>query len=57
MNADGSNVKRLLKTNSFYARLSPDGKHIAYIAGKFPSNNIFIADPDGTNEINITTQK
>lgn len=54
MNADGTNVKRLLKTNSFYARFSPDGKHIAFISGKFPSNNIFIANADGSGEAQVT---
>ena len=54
MKADGTDVKRLLKTNSFYARFSPDGKRIAFISGKFPENNIFIADADGSNVIKLT---
>lgn len=57
MNADGSNIKRLLKTNSFYAKFSPNGKKIAFISGKFPNSSIFIADADGSNEINLTAQK
>lgn len=57
MNADGSNIKRLLKTNSTYARFSPDGKKIAFLAGKFPKTDIFVANADGSNEINLTAQK
>lgn len=57
MKADGTDVKRLLKTNSFYAKISPDGKKIAFISGKFPSNNIFVANADGSNEKNLTAQK
>ncbi len=57
MDADGSNVKRLLKTNSFYAKYSPDGKRIAFISGKFPDSSIYIANGDGTNEVNLTPQK
>lgn len=54
MNADGSNIKRLLKTNSSYARFSPDGKKIAFISGKFPNTNIFVANADGSNETKVT---
>lgn len=57
MNADGTDIKRLLKTNSFYAKYSPDGKKIAFISGKFPINNIFMANADGSNEINLTARK
>jgi TolB protein len=57
MNADGSGVRRLLKSNSFYAKYSPDGKRIAFISGKFPNTNIFIADRDGANEVNVTAKK
>lgn len=49
MNADGSNLQPIGKINSFYARFSPDGKKIAFVAGKFPGNNIFIAGADGSN--------
>lgn len=57
MRADGTNVRRLLKLNSFYAKFSPDGKRIAFISGKFPVNNIFVAGADGANEINLTAPK
>jgi Tol biopolymer transport system component len=49
MNADGTNLKALAQINSFNARFSPDGKRIAFITGKFPNNNIFIVNPDGSN--------
>ncbi len=49
MNSDGSNLMQLSKINSFFARFSPDGKKIAFISGKFPSNNVFVANADGSN--------
>ena len=56
MNADGSDLKKLGNINSFFARFSPDGKHIAYVSGKFPSTNVFIANADGSNPVQITKQ-
>lgn len=50
MNADGSSVRRLSDIKSFCARYSPDGKKIAFISGKFPTTEIFIADADGRNQ-------
>jgi Tol biopolymer transport system component len=49
MDLDGANLTPVAKINSFYARLSPDGKKIAFISGPFPGNNIFIAHVDGSN--------
>ena len=49
MNADGSDVKRIKDVPSFFARYSPDGKKIAYIAGRFPQTSIMVANADGTN--------
>lgn len=49
INTDGSNLQSIGKISSFYARFSPDGKKIAFIFGKFPSNSIFIAKADGSN--------
>lgn len=54
MKADGTKPKRFLKTNSNYAKLSPKGKKVAYIAGKFQDTKIIVADIDGKNEITIT---
>lgn len=45
---DGSNLKPLADIKSFYARYSPNGKKIAFIIGGFPSNDIYIADADGS---------
>ena len=56
MNADGSNLRKLGNIKSFFARYSPDGKHIAYVSGQFPSTNIFIANPDGSSARQITKQ-
>ena len=55
MNADGSNLKKLSEINSFFARFSPDGKRLAFVAGSFPSNTIYIANADGS-QITKTTK-
>jgi TolB protein len=55
INADGTGLKKLIATpNCVYARISPDGKQIAFISGKFPETYIFIADADGSHPIKIT---
>jgi Tol biopolymer transport system component len=55
MNADGTSLARLAgNINSFFARFSPGGKKIAFIMGKFPSTNIYIANADGSGAIQIT---
>lgn len=54
INVDGSNLTKLANIPSFYARLSPDGKRIAYIAGKFPENAIYIANADGSGAVRVT---
>ena len=57
MNADGSNLKKLgSNIQSFFAKFSPDGKKIAYISGRFPSSNIFVANADGLGAVQITKQ-
>ena len=57
MNLDGSNLTKIGNLNSFYARFSPDGKRIAYIAGKFPETAVYIANADGSNQTNLTAKK
>jgi Tol biopolymer transport system component len=47
---DGSSLTPLSDIKSFFARFSPDGKKIAFISGKFPTSEIFIADADGRNQ-------
>ncbi len=54
MNADGSDIKRLMTANSSYARMSPNGKMIAFIAGRFPATAIYVAGADGSNPVKIT---
>jgi len=56
INADGSDLKKLGNINSFFARFSPDGKHIAYVSGKFPATNVFVANADGSGAVQITKQ-
>jgi Tol biopolymer transport system component len=56
MSADKSNSRKLGNINSFFARFSPDGKRIAFVSGKFPSTNIFIANADGSSPQQITKQ-
>ena len=46
---DGSKNEKLLPLQAFYADYSPDGKRIAYVAGGWPSSNIYVIDySDGT---------
>jgi len=54
MNPDGTKIRRLDAVPSFYARYSPDGKKIVYIAGKFPKTAIVVANADGSNPVTIT---
>lgn len=55
INADGTNLKRLVgNADSFFARWSPNGKHIAYIAGKYPTTEIYLMNKDGRNAVKLT---
>jgi TolB protein len=54
MNADGSRLMKLGSIKSFFSRFSPDGKKIAYVAGKFPATQIYIANADGSGPVQIT---
>ena len=54
MNADGSNLTKIGSTPSYFARYSPDGKRIAYVAGKFPESAIYIANADGSGAVRVT---
>ena len=47
MDADGSISKPLSKFRVSFARFSPDGRRLAFIAGKFPESRIYLADTDG----------
>jgi TolB protein len=54
INVDGSNLAKVGSINSFFARFSPDGKKIAYIAGKFPETAVYIANADGSGVVKVT---
>jgi len=54
MNSDGSNLRKLGDVQSFFARFSPNGKHIAYVSGKFPLTHVFVANIDGSGTQKIT---
>lgn len=54
MNADGSRLAKIGNIKSFYGRFSPDGKKLAYIAGKFPETAVYIANADGSGAVKIT---
>lgn len=54
INPDGTGLTKLGDVKSFYARFSPDGKKIAYIAGGFPQSSIYIANADGSGATKIT---
>jgi TolB protein len=54
MNVDGSNLSKIGSIPSYYARFSPDGKRIAYVAGKFPESAVYVANADGSGAIRVT---
>lgn len=47
--ADGSKRARVGELRTFFARWSPDGLTIAFIAGGWPRSAIYLADEGGTN--------
>lgn len=55
MGADGSNLRRLLPgVRVAFARWSPDGTKLAFIAGDFPDTQIYVADADGAHPVQLT---
>ena len=54
METDGSDVMPQMTANSYYARISPNAKKIAYLSGKFPNTAIYVANADGSNPVKIT---
>lgn len=51
---DGTDLKRLYEQEAFFARPSPDGKKIAFTAGRFPESAIYVMNTDGTSLIKLT---
>jgi TolB protein len=54
MRTDGLRLAPLAEINSFFARFSPDGKRLAFVAGKFPANAIYLAAADGSKIRKLT---
>jgi TolB protein len=57
MDSDGANVHLLAKTACCYPSYSPDGKRIAYASRVNGEWEIFSADADGSNPVNLTKSK
>ncbi|MET0754340.1 MAG: hypothetical protein ABWZ66_13240 [Pyrinomonadaceae bacterium] len=53
MNPDGTNIKRFEAIKSRYARFSPNGRKIVFVAGNFPNTSIVVADANGANQVKI----
>jgi len=55
-NIDGSNVITLTNdgTNNMSPKLSPNGKHIAYLSNKDGNQEVYIMNIDGTNQKRLT---
>ena len=45
--ADGSQAERLVPQSAFFARVSPDGKLIALIVGRYPATTLSVCDMRG----------
>src|SRR5262245_21277668 len=56
MKADGSDVRRLTTnpTMDYWPLWSPDGKHIAFTSNRDGNYAIYVMDPDGNNQRNLT---
>jgi Tol biopolymer transport system component len=44
---DGTDQQPLVPQHAFFARLSPDGSHVALLIGKYPSNVVTLCDRSG----------
>ena len=51
---DGTGLQRLYEQEAFFARPSPDGKRIAFTAGRFPESAIYVMNTDGTGLVKLT---
>ena len=58
VNPDGSELKKLSTVSSDkYPVWSPDGKKIAFISQRDGNSEIYMMNPDGTGQINLTKSK
>jgi len=53
VDSDGSNLKIIKGLKASFVRFSPDGKKIAYVAGKSPTTDIYVANSDGTGSMKL----
>ena len=51
---DGTELRRLSEQEAFFARPSPDGKKIAFTAGRFPESAIYVMNADGAGLVKLT---
>jgi Tol biopolymer transport system component len=51
---DGTDLRKLCEQEAFFARPSPDGKKIAFTAGRFPESAIYVMNSDGTGVTRLT---
>jgi TolB protein len=57
MDGDGANVSLLAESACCYPSYSPDGKKIAYASRVNGEWEIFVADANGSNPVNLTNSK
>jgi len=58
MNAkNGSGLKKMTDLKAFFARISPNGKRVAMIVDGFPSNDVYLANADFTDQVKITPER
>ena len=47
VDGEGRRARRLGEVDAFFARVSPDGSRVAFIAGSWPNSAIYLMDADG----------
>lgn len=57
MNTDGGDLQQIEGVRSTWARISPDGKKIAWIEGSYPRTSIYVSNLDGTGKMNIGAER
>ena len=53
---DGTEITQLTNddSNNYHPKISPDGKHIAYLANRDGSQEVYVMGIDGSNQTRIT---